>query len=160
MIQEALAAMKLEGMEGDHRWWMGCLATIKVTSAQSSGRFSLVECILPPELPVPAHIHTAQDETFYILEGEIAFRIDGTAMTARPGDLVFVPRGTAHEFAATSATPARYLFLHSPGGFDEFVRVSSQPAPAPTLPPPEPPPTPDQINSFIALMARYGMQPA
>src|SRR5262249_32274188 len=106
------AAMEFDGMHGDRRWWMGSLATIKVTSAESSGRFSLVDCVLPPQLAVPAHIHTDQDETFYILAGEIAFRVAGAARTARPGDVVFVPRGTPHEFVTRSPSPARYLFLH------------------------------------------------
>ena len=152
--------MEIDGMDGDRRWWMGCLATIKVTSAQSGGQFSLVECVLPREVPVPAHIHTDQDETFYLLEGELEFRIDGQARIAQAGDVVFVPRGTAHEFSTRSATPARYLFLHSPGGLDEFVRISSEPAPSPTLPPRPPMPSPEQVKGFVALMARYGMQPA
>jgi quercetin dioxygenase-like cupin family protein len=152
--------VEIEGMDGDRRWWMGSLATIKVTTAQSGGRFSLVDCVLPRDVPVPPHVHADQDETFYILEGALAFRIDGRACTARPGDVVFVPRGTPHEFSTSSATPARYLFLHSPGGFDEFVRVSSEAAPSATLPPPPPAPTPEQIEGFVALMARYGMQPA
>jgi quercetin dioxygenase-like cupin family protein len=147
-------------MDGDRRWWMGSLATIKVTTAESGGQFSLVDIVLPRDVPVPPHIHTDQDETFYILEGELAFEIAGQPRTARAGDVVFVPRGTPHAFSASSPAPARYLFLHSPGGFDEFVRVSSEPAPAATLPPPSPPPTPEQIKGFVALMARYGMQPA
>jgi len=152
--------MEIDGMDGDRRWWLGCLATIKVTGAQTGGRFSLIDCVLPPEVRVPAHIHTDQDETFYVLEGELAFRIDGQARTARPGEVLVIPRGTPHEFSTSSATPARYLFLHSPGGLDEFVRVSSEPAPSPTLPPPPPMPTREQTKGFVALMARYGMQPA
>jgi quercetin dioxygenase-like cupin family protein len=150
----------IEGMDGDRRWWMGSLATIKVTSAESAGQFSLVDCVLPPGLPVPAHIHTGQDETFYVLEGEIAFRVGGREIVVGPGGTLFVARGTPHEFVAASATPARYLFLHAPGGFDEFVRVTSEPAPSATLPPTAPPPTAEQIEAFVALMARHGMQPA
>jgi quercetin dioxygenase-like cupin family protein len=150
---------EIAGMDGERLWWMGTLATIKLSSAQSGGRCSLVDCVLPPGVPVPPHRHTDQDETFYILEGEIAFRIAGQAKTARPGDVLFVPRGTPHEFATSSATPARYLFLHAPGGFDEFVRLTSVPAPSPTLPPPSPPPTAAEIEGFVALMARHGMQP-
>ena len=152
--------MQIEGMDGDRRWWLGCLATIKVTGAQSGGRFSLIDCVLPRDVPVPAHLHTNQDETFYVIEGELIFRLDGKTRTARPGDVVFIPRGTPHQFSTSSATPARYLFLHSPGGLDEFVRVSSEPAPSATLPPPPAPQTPEQIKSLVALMARYGMQAA
>lgn len=150
----------IDGMDGDRRWWMGSLAAIKVSSAESGGQFSLVDIVLPPGLQVPAHIHTGQDETFYVLDGEIAFRVAGRAVTMRPGGTLFVPRGTPHEFVTTSATPARYLFLHTPGGFDDFVRATSEPAPSATLPPPLPPPTPAEIEGFVALMARYGMQPA
>jgi quercetin dioxygenase-like cupin family protein len=152
--------MGIGGMDGDRRWWMGCLATIKVTGAQTGGRFSLIDCVLPRNVPVPPHLHTDQDETFYVLEGELSFNIDGKARTARPGDVLFIQRGTPHEFTTSSATPARYLFLHSPGGLDEFVRVSSEPAQSATLPPPPPTQTREQIKAFVALMARYGMQAA
>ena len=152
--------MEIDGMDGDRRWWMGCLATIKLTGAETGGRFSLIDCVLPGQVPVPAHIHTDQDETFYVLEGDLTFRIDGQARIAQPGDVLFIPRGTPHEFSASSATPARFLFIHSPGGLDEFVRVSSEAAPSATLPPPPPAQTREQIKGFVALMARHGMQPA
>jgi quercetin dioxygenase-like cupin family protein len=152
--------MEIDGMEGDRRWWMGCLATIKLTGAETGGRFSLIDCVLPGQVPVSGHIHTDRDETFYVLEGELTFLIDGQARIARPGDVLFIPRGTPHEFSASSVTPARFLFLHSPGGLDEFVRVSSEPAPSATLPPSPPTQTPEQMKGFVALMARHGMQPA
>jgi quercetin dioxygenase-like cupin family protein len=151
---------EIDGMDGDRRWWMGCLATIKLTGAETGGRFSLIDCVLPGQVPVPGHIHTAQDETFYVLEGELTFRIDGQSRIARAGDVLFIPRGTPHEFSASSTTPARFLFIHSPGGLDEFVCVSSEAAPSATLPPPRPAQTREQIKGFVALMARYGMQPA
>lgn len=160
MLDGSLQPRKLEGHEGDDRWWTGCLATIKLTSAQTAGRFSLVETVLPPQVPVPAHLHTEQDELFYVLAGELTFRIDGREMRAPEGTTVFVPRGTPHAFATSSSAPARYLFLHTPGGLDEFVRATSEPAPTHTVPPPGPPPTAEQIAGFVELMGRHGMQPA
>src|SRR5262245_5132423 len=96
MTQPAAAPIKLDRDEGEARWWLGTLATIKLDSAQTSSRFSLVDEVLPPNMDVPRHLHREQDELFYLLEGEIRFRIGEETMLGRSGTLIFVPRGTPH----------------------------------------------------------------
>jgi quercetin dioxygenase-like cupin family protein len=158
MIQPAAVPIKLDRDEGEARWWLGTLATIKLDSTQTSGRFSLVDEVLPPDMEVPRHLHREQDEVFYLLKGEIRFRIGDETMLGCPGTLIFVPRGTPHSFVATSREPARYLFLHAPGGFEDYVRATSEPVAEPTLPPLGDPPAAEQIAALDALGIQYGME--
>ena len=67
-----------------------------------------------------AHVHADEDDSFYILEGEISFELgeDGEQVVAGPGTFVLVPPGVRHGFANRRDTPARILNVHAPAGFD------------------------------------------
>jgi uncharacterized cupin superfamily protein len=65
-------------------------------------------------------MHSREDEFFYVLEGEYLFEIDDRHMDAGPGSCVFAPRGTAHTFENTGATPGRMLVIVQPAGLDVF----------------------------------------
>jgi mannose-6-phosphate isomerase-like protein (cupin superfamily) len=66
----------------------------------------------------PVHEHTAEDDSFYVLEGEVTFLVDGEELVAGPGTFVLVPPGVPHTFANRSGTDARFVNVHVPGGFD------------------------------------------
>ena len=67
------------------------------------------------------HRH-AYDETFIICEGHYDFRLDGKLLKLGPGDVVFVPRGTAHGFVSTGPEVGRQIIISSPGGiFDAMI---------------------------------------
>jgi mannose-6-phosphate isomerase-like protein (cupin superfamily) len=128
---------------GSHMWF-------KATAAATSGRFSLMERTLPPggRMPPPHH-HVGNDEAYYVLEGEVEFRIDGEVAHGGPDTCVVVPPGASHTFGNTSAAPARLLVLHAPGldaYFEELARLWSASTP----------PTRDQE---LELMSRHGMVP-
>jgi mannose-6-phosphate isomerase-like protein (cupin superfamily) len=71
----------------------------------------------------PAHVHRRHVESFYVIEGELAFTLDGVQRRAEAGSWVQVPVGIGHTFAPTGAGPTRYLDVHTPScGFATFVR--------------------------------------
>jgi len=75
----------------------------------------------------PYHFHYTQDEWFYILEGEIVFKIGDDIFTAKAGDSVFAPRQIPHTFTKTSEEPARMLVTYQPAGtMEEFFLQASQ----------------------------------
>jgi len=75
----------------------------------------------------PYHFHYTQDEWFYILEGEIVFKIGDDIFTAKAGDSVFAPRQIPHTFTKTSEEPARMLITYQPAGtMEEFFLQASQ----------------------------------
>jgi mannose-6-phosphate isomerase-like protein (cupin superfamily) len=65
----------------------------------------------PPLLIAPPHIHHADDEAFYVLEGRLAFTLDGETHTVDAGGAVMIPRGTLHTWWNPSAAPCRYLII-------------------------------------------------
>lgn len=74
---------------------------------------------------VPSHVHTREDEIWYVMEGELTFRINNKLITAGPGSTVFGPRNTMHAYRISKA-PVRYLLMLSPAGIDKlFLEVDS-----------------------------------
>lgn len=95
--------------------------TIKLRSEQTGGAFALLEGIMPPRTQGPSlHMHTREDETTYILEGALRFRVGEQTFTATAGSTVFKPRGIPHTFCNPFDEPARALGIVTPGGFERF----------------------------------------
>ena len=123
--------------DGELLWFGGGLVTIKVTTEQSGGAFFLLEDIANRGKTTPLHVHPDDDETFYVLEGELLVHIDGAEYVAGAGAVAFAPRGKPHAFLVTSER-ARFLGLVTPGaGVERFIREAGDPAPGRIAPPPE-----------------------
>ena len=145
----------LDPGEGEAWWWFGGLATIKATSEQTDGRYSLVE-ILVPEGDGVLHVHHFEDEGFYILEGEMTFYVGDETIKARPGSFLFGPKDVPHAFSVDSG-PARLLFLLSPAGMEGGIREMGEPARSLTIPPaPEEPPDEAEMGRLMAIATKYG----
>src|SRR4028118_549038 len=98
--------------EGEALWWFGVLATIKATSEQTGGQYSLGERLAPDGYEGGLHVHHFEDEVFYILEGELTFYVGDQTIKASPGSFLFGPKDVPHAFSVDSG-PARLLFLLS-----------------------------------------------
>ena len=134
----------------DPLWFLGTLARVKLDGEQTGGRFALWEGVLPHGAAPPLHSHP-QDETFYVLEGEVtAWIVDperaddqGTppgwvadcAHRGGVGMVAFAPGGTPHTFRVESDT-AKMLFLSTPAGVEQYVKELAEPAAWPWLQPP------------------------
>jgi quercetin dioxygenase-like cupin family protein len=158
-------------------WFLGTLARIKIDGRQTGGRFAVWEGVLPHSAAPPLHSHP-QDETFYILEGELTAWIvepeaaedlhDPPGWVAThgrrcdAGTLVFAPGGTPHTFRVESET-ARVLVLSTPAGIEDMVRGLAEPARFPWLPPPsDGPRVPAERMAQVEHetgMVRYGPPP-
>lgn len=94
-----------------------------ISAADTEGRFSLVEHILPPRaLAAPMHYHTLEDEYSFVLEGRVGAILNGREAVAEAEDLLFKPRGEWHTFWNAGDTRARILELISPSGLDDLFR--------------------------------------
>jgi quercetin dioxygenase-like cupin family protein len=69
-----------------------------------------------------AHVHADEDDSFYVLDGEMTFIVEGEEILAPAGTFVLVPPGVEHTFANRSAAEARLLNVHAPAGFDLRLR--------------------------------------
>jgi quercetin dioxygenase-like cupin family protein len=92
--------------EGLAFWGPGDSYRFLVTGAESGGAYFAMEATVPSGGGPPPHIHRNEDETFYVLEGEVEFLLGDRIVTGGAGDFVNVPRGTVHRFP-TPARPAR-----------------------------------------------------
>ena len=82
-------------------------------------RFNLgIITIEPHKGGPPPHSHAAEDDAFYMLEGELTFGVGGEEVVAGPGTFVLVPPGLEHTFANRGDKVARFLNVHAPAGFD------------------------------------------
>jgi quercetin dioxygenase-like cupin family protein len=145
----------LAGGEGNSFWFLGMFTSIKASAESTRGAFMLLEQVVPPGMGSPFHVHEAEDEAFYIIEGEVAFFTQGKKKTVGPGGYVFGPRGIPHGFRVEGTVPARVLLVASPGaGFENFVLEMSEPMTDLKSPPAGPP----DMNKMGALAAKYKIQ--
>ena len=126
--------------EGDLLWFNQSLLTFKARSDETDGAFLLFEMLAPRGKSTPLHVHDEEDESFYVLEGELLAHVEGREVTAPAGTFISFPRGTPHAFTVTSER-ARFLTLFTPGGpaTEAFFRDAGEPAPRAELPPAGPP---------------------
>lgn len=140
--------------EGKSIWFLGTLMTIKATAESTQGAFSLIEQVAPPGFAPPLHVHHAEDEPFYVLEGEVTFYCGDRIIHATPGTFVLLPRDIPHSFHVEGSTPARLLQLTLPAGLENFFEEMGEPAKEMTLPAPAPP----DIGKLMALASKYNFE--
>ncbi|MGI8827416.1 MAG: quercetin 2,3-dioxygenase [Chloroflexota bacterium] len=140
-METALRPYAIHREEGEKLSFFGSLTWMKATGEQTGGVLALIEHIVPPGAGSPWHVHHNEDESFYVIEGEILFIVgeEQQRLTAGPGTYVFGPRDIPHGFRNKSSTPARMLLEVTPAGFDQFVLALAEPAPASGFAPAGPP---------------------
>jgi quercetin dioxygenase-like cupin family protein len=110
----------------------------KIATEDSAGAFFLVEQTLHARGGPPRHLHPAQEELFYALEGDFIVEIGSDRFELRPGDTLWAPRQVPHVWAFVGEGVGRLLVGFSPAGrmetfFREVTKESSMPAQDPTL---------------------------
>jgi mannose-6-phosphate isomerase-like protein (cupin superfamily) len=129
--------------------------TLKATAASTGRSFTVVECLTTPGGGPPPHVHTREDEFWYVLDGTFEIRIGDEVHAVGPGGFAYGPRGTRHNFRNTAETPSRILLGFTPGGIEDFFRESGQPA---TDDGPAPPVNEDEIARMMAAAPKYGIE--
>ena len=151
----SITPIALQPGEGDARWFLGALGTIKSAAETTDGRVAVLEFRWPQGGGSPLHVHRNEDEWFYVIEGELTIWVGGDVVVAPAGSFVYGPRDIPHTFLVTS-TEARFLMVTEPAPFADFVRAMSEPAQALTLPPASVrPPDPERMT---AVAAEYGIE--
>jgi quercetin dioxygenase-like cupin family protein len=101
-------------------WGPGDHYTFLVTGEETGGAYFAMEALVPPGGGPPPHVHSREDETFYLLEGVVEFLLDAETIVAGPGDFVNVPRGTVHCFRNTGTETARLVLTFTPAGIERW----------------------------------------
>jgi len=97
----------------------GTRVEFKVESDSAKGA-SLSEWNVLPGFDTGLHVHERLEETWFVLSGELDFRVGDQTFTAGPGATVFVPPHVPHAFANRSETDATFLLTLSPPGHDRY----------------------------------------
>ena len=139
---------------GDTYYGPGDVYRFLVTGAETGGAYFAMEAIVPPGGGPPPHIHTNEDETFYVVEGHSEFLLGDSTITAGPGDFVSVPRGAVHRFHNSSDELARLILTFTPAGIEQFFEQTLERAHDPNA-------IPDNLAEvaarYAAVASRYGM---
>jgi quercetin dioxygenase-like cupin family protein len=82
---------------------------------------------VPPGFPGPVrHRHAQMTDFFYVLEGELAFDLEGAWRVVGPGGFVLVPPGVVHTFANRGSLPARFLNVYQPSGNEQYLKEAAK----------------------------------
>lgn len=125
------------------------------TGDDTDGKYALWEAIVPPGGGPPPHIHSREEECFYILEGEISFQIGEDRIVATTGMFANIPVGTLHSFKNESDRPAKMLISVAPAGLEQMFFEVGQPVVSGAA---TPVPTNDDVEKMLAIAPRYGIQ--
>jgi quercetin dioxygenase-like cupin family protein len=133
-------------------WWKTGRVTVKCAGAETGNAFAQIELDSPRGDATPRHLHHNEDETFYILEGEVTVFVGDERIDLHAGDYCFAPRGIAHAHIVRSEH-ARMLTTISPAGVEQVfvdcgVPVTDDEPPTDTVMPP--------MDEMVRLFAGYG----
>lgn len=92
-----------------------------VSGAQTSGAFCLFENRSDGKTATPIHVHADDDETVYVLEGQLTVLVNGEARILSTGECAFLRRGIPHQLMNPGDRPARYILIGTPGLFEQFL---------------------------------------
>ena len=132
-------------------WSLGGRFTIKAGGDATGESLAAVEAVFTKLAEPPLHLHHAEDEAWYVLEGKLTFTIGERRTEAGPGDFVFAPRDVPHAFTV-DVEPSRVLVVTTPAGFDRLVADAGVPVADSTGPLPI---DPERIGP---LQARYNFE--
>lgn len=126
------------------------------TGDDTNGKYALWEALVPPGGGPPPHVHSREEEGFYILEGEIIFLIGEERVVATAGTFANMPVGTPHSFKNEGDRPAKMLISVAPAGLEGMffeVGVPLDEGATTALPP-----THEEIEKLLAVAPRYGIE--
>jgi quercetin 2,3-dioxygenase len=115
-------AVLLGAGEGERLPGEMLVSTIKI----GRDELSLIEFELEPSFEgPPPHSHDDHVDSFYVLDGEAGFQLEGEKLLLGAGSFVAAPPGVVHTFTAGPG-PSRVLNVHAPSsGFHEWLRENS-----------------------------------
>jgi len=151
----AQAVMRKPG-EGRTIAVVGDVYRFLATGDDTNGKYALWEAIVPPGGGPPPHVHSREEEGFYVLEGEISFTIGGERHVASAGMFANMPVGTTHSFKNESTKPAKMMISVAPAGLERMFfefGVPLQEGSTTALPP-----TKEEIEKLLAVAPKYGIE--
>jgi len=128
---------------------VGQLGIRYLIDGAATGGMGVFELSVPPGSNVPPpHSHTRNEECVYVLQGVLRYGVDGAIRDLSPGEWMFTPRGSVHQFSNPHGEVARALIVQTPDIGAQYFRdvgaVVNAGGP------------PDRAK-LLEVMARYGL---
>lgn len=114
-------------------WYKGMLVSQMAGTADNNGAFDLSIAKLRRGTEPPPHVHSREDEFFYLFSGEMKAYVDGEAFQVTAGECLFLPRRKPHAWLITSEE-VHVILLTTPGGFMDAINKMNAPAERMELP--------------------------
>ena len=131
------------------------IGSVCLSGDDTGGKYCLIEAGLAPGMGVPRHTHTREDETYYVLSGELEVAVGDEVFILSQGDTLIAPRDIPHQLRNSGKTENHYLLMFSPSGFEGFLKVTAVPAPANAIAPTKPPAV--AVRNVHKLADDYGI---
>lgn len=156
MFEESqMQAIHLTRHEGRALWHLDALLVFKSLGEETGGQFWAFEGLADQRMAVPLHVHSREDEFWYVLEGEFLFVLGERSFVAGAGAFVYIPRHLPHSFRVHSER-ARWLGVGTPAGLDQWFFETGMPAQRLELPPPAG--TAPDIAAIVSSLRNYGTE--
>lgn len=121
---------------------------IQLRSQDSANGMTVITVDAPAGSQVGPHIHLAEEESYYLLEGSLTVQVGDRTFIARAGDFVHIPAGTVHSYHNDTLQPARFLAWAIGGNLDQFFVELSQQVQS----------IPEDLGKIPEITQRYGIQ--
>ena len=148
-------AILMKPGQGSSYGVLGDLYIFEAVGEETGQAYALVEVHTQPQNAPPPHIHSHEDETFYVQKGTFEFQLDDQIVVATPGTFLHSPKGQLHRFTNTGSAPGKMLIWVTPAGLEKFFKGVGQPAVNPTSPPSI---TPEDFEKVMAMAPQYGLE--
>ncbi len=127
---------------------LGTEMVIKADGESTGGAMAVVEATVPAKQGPPLHIHSREDELFYVIDGQFRIWHGDENMEVSSGEVAFLPRNMRHSYQNIGDGAGRLLVTITPAGFEGFFRkVSERNLSAP-----------EDMEELQALAKEYGLE--
>src|SRR5260370_32207560 len=126
------------------------------TGEDTNGKYAMWDAVVLPGGGPPRHVHSREEEGFYILEGEITLQVGEKRIVATAGMFANMPVGTPHSFKNELNCPAKMLISVAPAGLEQMFFEVGVPLPEGSTT--ALPPTKEEIEKMLAVAPRYGIE--
>lgn len=94
---------------------------VKISGSDTDGDLAIFEqTSLSQGKGTPLHIHTAQDEIFYVIEGAYYFQVGDENFNLVKGESIFLPRKVPHAWTQVSETGKMTVIMQPAGKLENF----------------------------------------
>lgn len=144
--------------EGPATWAMGSLFERLASGTDTGGAFDVSLVTQPPGIATPLHVHSREDEAFYVLDGTMTYRAGDDVHQLAAGSFIYLPRGIPHAFRITGRTPVTFLGFIAPAGLLGLYDEVGMPARERRLPGDDGLTVEQEVPRWIEVSPRYGLE--